>query len=189
MDVPHPDRIVTNSDTECNPFLLFSEKYFCKLFRVPTFMSTRLSTDLVTGGCILASREAIAARIKARREELYRIHGVHTQEYMAKRLDISRTAYTAWENADHDIVAPAIPVIADLLEVSAAYLMCEIDGYRHSGMAHSDDHDLTDAEREEKERLLYAWGQAIRARKHGLITDHAPHEDEEVSDKPGEDAA
>lgn len=62
-------------------------------------------------------------RLKAARERKKRFDPKWTQGYVATQVGVARTTYTAYENSTKEPPIDTINKIADLLEVSADYLL------------------------------------------------------------------
>lgn len=66
-------------------------------------------------------------RIKASRERKKRFEPKWTQEYVATKVGVARTTYTAYENGTKEPTIETINKLADLLEVTTDYLMGRSD--------------------------------------------------------------
>lgn len=66
-------------------------------------------------------------RIKASRERKKRFESKWTQEYVATKVGVARTTYTAYENGTKEPTIETINKLADLLEVTTDYLMGRSD--------------------------------------------------------------
>lgn len=62
-------------------------------------------------------------RVKASRERKKRLDPKWTQEYVASKVGVARVTYTAYENGTKEPPIDTINKIADVLEVSADYLL------------------------------------------------------------------
>lgn len=89
----------------------------------------------------------IAERIKYRREELWRRHGTHTQEYVADRLGISRPAYTRWESGETSITGESLLKLADILQCDVTYFYGLDESGRRSSDPDADAALLAEAQR------------------------------------------
>ena len=64
-----------------------------------------------------------ARRLKASREELKRENSMWTQSYVAKKIGVARSTYTAYENDTKQPPIDTINAIADLFGKSTDYLL------------------------------------------------------------------
>ncbi|MFA9459085.1 helix-turn-helix domain-containing protein [Halalkalibacter sp. AB-rgal2] len=68
-----------------------------------------------------------ASRLKKAREEFKKNDSRWTQEFVSKKIGVARSSYTSYENGSKQPPLETVNKLADLLEVSADYLLGRTD--------------------------------------------------------------
>ncbi|MEK3935980.1 helix-turn-helix transcriptional regulator [Sporosarcina sp. FSL W7-1349] len=74
--------------------------------------------------------ERFHIRLKECREKKKDVNSLWTQEYVAKKIGVARSTYTAYENGTKQPPLDTINNIADVLEVTTDYLLGRSDNPR-----------------------------------------------------------
>lgn len=80
---------------------------------------------------------SFSKRLKTERESLKRSSSGWTQEYVAEKIGVSRSTYTAYENGTKEPPLNTVSKIADLFNVSIDYLVrgCEFQSVSKGELA------------------------------------------------------